>query len=93
MTNDKQSTGPALNFSLKDTRDISCECGNLIFMPGFRFKKVSRLLTGAAKDSVLPIELYLCTACGKPLQELLPEELKGKATTEEKKSLIQNPNE
>ena len=93
MTNDKQSTGPALNFSLKDTRDISCECGGVIFMPGFRFKKVSRLLTGAPKDSLLPIELYLCTACGKPLQELLPEELKGKSTTEEKKSLIQNPNE
>lgn len=79
--------------SLKDARDIACDCGNLIFMPGYRFKKVSRLLTGAPKDSLLPIELYLCTACGKPLQELLPEELKGKQTTESpKSSLIQDPN-
>jgi len=65
-----------LNFSLNDARDINCECGNKVFMPGFRFKKISRLITGGAKDSILPIELYLCTACGKPLQDLLPEELK-----------------
>jgi len=79
--------------SLKDARDIKCSCGNQIFMTGFMFKKFSRLLTGAPKDSLVPIELYLCTGCGKPLDELLPEELKGKQITEEKKSLIQNPNE
>ena len=65
-----------LNFSLSDARDINCECGSKVFMSGYRFKKISRLITGGAKDSILPIELYLCTACGKPLQDLLPEELK-----------------
>jgi hypothetical protein len=45
-------------------------------MPGYRFKKVSRLITGGAKDAIVPVELYLCTTCGKPLQDLLPEELK-----------------
>lgn len=64
------------NIGLKDTRDVVCECGNIIFMPGYRFRKVSRLLTGEAKDSVLPIEVFLCTNCGKPLSELLPEELR-----------------
>ena len=73
-----QVGGMPLNFSLSDARDMNCECGNGIFMPGMRFKKISRLLTGEAKDSVLPIQLYLCTACGIPLQELLPEELKNK---------------
>jgi hypothetical protein len=51
-------------------------------MPGFRFRKVSRLITGGAKDSVLPIEMYLCTQCGKPLQDLLPDELKDKKIVE-----------
>ena len=46
-----------------------------IFLPGYRFKKISRLLTGAPKDSVMPIELYVCASCGKPLNELLPQEL------------------
>jgi DNA-directed RNA polymerase subunit RPC12/RpoP len=65
-----------VNVSLADGRDVACECGNRIFMPGYRFKKFSRLLTGQPNDSILPIELFLCTACGKPLNELLPTELK-----------------
>jgi DNA-directed RNA polymerase subunit RPC12/RpoP len=68
-----------LNVSLNDARDLECECGSKVFMPGYRFKKFSRLLTGQPKDTVLPVELYLCTQCGKALQELLPEELKDKS--------------
>jgi DNA-directed RNA polymerase subunit RPC12/RpoP len=79
----QQMGGMPVNFSLSDARDIACECGNKIFMDGFSFKKVSRLITGGAKDAVLPIQLYLCTQCGKPLNELLPEEMKTKTTTEE----------
>jgi DNA-directed RNA polymerase subunit RPC12/RpoP len=63
--------------SLSDTIDIACDaCGNTIFMGGYRFRKVSRLMTGEAKDSVIPIDIFLCTACGKPLHELLPAELR-----------------
>jgi hypothetical protein len=65
-----------VGFNLKDARDMDCECGGKTFMPGFRFKKVSRLLTGGAKDTVLPIEVYICTQCSKPLSDLLPDELK-----------------
>ena len=57
---------------IKDTRDI----GNLIFMPGYRFRKASKILTGGEKDTVMPFEVFLCTNCGKPLQEFLPEELR-----------------
>ena len=63
------------NFNLNDARDMECDCGGKVFMPGYRFKKISRLLTGGAKDSVMPIELYLCASCGKPLNELLPQKL------------------
>lgn len=70
--------GIPVNVKLSDARDMNCECGNSVFMEGFRFKKVSRLVTGGPKDAVLPIQLYLCTQCGKALQELLPEELKDK---------------
>lgn len=71
-----------MNFNLNDAREMLCECGNNTFMPGFRFRKVSRLITGGAKDSILPIEMYLCTQCGKPLQDLLPDELKDKKIVE-----------
>ena len=79
----QQMGGMPMNFSLNDARDIVCECGNKIFMDGFSFKKVSRLITGGAKDAVLPIQLYLCTQCGKPLQDLLPEEMKSNPSTEQ----------
>lgn len=78
MSPENQQGGLPLNISLNDARDLKCECGNGVFMTGYRFKKFSRILTGEQKDTVLPIEMYLCTQCGKALQELLPEELKDK---------------
>lgn len=44
-------------------------------------KKLSRLVTGQAQDSIIPIEMYLCTQCGKALQELLPLELRDKPSS------------
>ena len=70
----EQGQMPA-GFNLKDARDMDCDCGGKTFMTAFRFKKISRLLTGAPKDSVMPIELYVCASCGKALNELLPQEL------------------
>jgi hypothetical protein len=73
--------GLPLGVSLNDARDMNCDCGNNTFMPGFRFKKMSKLVTGQAQDAIIPIEMYLCTQCGKALQELLPLELRDKPST------------
>lgn len=73
--------GLPLGVSLNDARDMNCDCGNNTFMPGFRFKKMSKLITGQAQDAIIPIEMYLCTQCGKALQELLPVELRDKPST------------
>jgi DNA-directed RNA polymerase subunit RPC12/RpoP len=70
--------GLPLGMNLNDARDMDCECGGKTFMPGFRFKKMSKLITGQAQDAIIPIEMYLCTQCGKALQELLPLELRDK---------------
>jgi len=78
---EQQIGGMPMNFSLNDGRDMNCDCGNGIFMDGYKFKKVSRLITGGAKDAVIPIQIYLCTQCGKPLQELLPEEMRENTPT------------
>lgn len=64
------------NFKLTDAREMLCECGNDTFMDGVKFRKVSRILTGAPMDSVIPIQVFLCTQCGKPLNDMLPDELK-----------------
>jgi hypothetical protein len=73
--------GLPLGMNLNDARNMDCECGNNTFMPGFRFKKMSKLITGQAQDAIIPIEVYLCTQCGKSLQELLPTELRDKPST------------
>lgn len=76
MTEQQMGTQLPPNFKLTDAREMTCECGNDTFMDGMRFRKVSRLLTGAPMDSVLPIQIFLCTQCGKALNEMLPDELK-----------------
>ena len=73
--------GLPLGINLNDARDMVCECGGKIFMPGVRFKKLSKIMTGQPQDTIIPIEMYLCTACGVPLQELLPKELQDKQSS------------
>jgi hypothetical protein len=77
MMNQQQMGGQQLppDFKLTDAREMLCECGNNTFMDGVRFRKVSRLLTGNSIDSVIPVQVFLCTACGKAFNEMLPQEL------------------
>ena len=77
MMNQQQMGGQQLppDFKLTDAREMLCDCGNNTFMDGVRFRKVSRLLTGNSIDSVIPVQVFLCTSCGKAFNEMLPEEL------------------
>lgn len=62
---------------LEKTTPIACaKCGGEIFVQGFGFRKISKLLSGKPKDEVLPVELFLCGDCGEVLNDLLPPGLK-----------------
>jgi uncharacterized Zn finger protein len=51
--------------SLKDAETIKCDaCENETFQEVLSFKKVSKLLTGSANDSIVPFPIYKCDACG-----------------------------
>lgn len=65
-----------IQVGLKDGTPVKCSCGGVNFMPLVRFFKFSALLTGSPKDSLMPIEVYVCGQCGATLDELLPNELK-----------------
>ena len=67
-----------LNLSLKDGQPVKCECGNQNWLPVVRFFKFSSLLTGSQKDSIYPLETFLCSVCGKLCQDMLPLELRDK---------------
>ena len=59
------------------TEPVGCKkCGSEIFIQGFSFRRVPRLLTVKQKDEMLPVELFLCGDCGEVLNELLPKGLK-----------------
>lgn len=53
------------NINPINTPDVSCEeCGNILFEKVTILKKVSKLLIGATKDEIVPIETYMCKSCG-----------------------------
>jgi hypothetical protein len=56
--------------------ELKCqECEGTVFIPGTKFLKISKIVTGTPNDAIVPVELYLCGDCGEINQELLPKEL------------------
>lgn len=47
------------------TTDLTCECGNDIFMPMMKFKNLSAIASPNGKAGIIPVEVYVCSACGK----------------------------
>ena len=73
-----------VNVDLSQATDIRCEnCGGRIFLPAAAFKKISRLAVGAQQDVLIPVDLFACANCGRVLEELLPEQLKGEYVNNE----------
>jgi DNA-directed RNA polymerase subunit RPC12/RpoP len=68
---------PQQKLDITKSKPLVCaECGEDLFMPSMRFRKISKLLTGTPKDTIIPIEVYVCVECGTVNTELLPDELK-----------------
>jgi len=64
------------SIDISQTSEVVClECGDNTFFPALRFRKVSRILTGTPEDAVVPVEVYVCSTCGRALRELLPKQL------------------
>lgn len=63
--------------TLSQTASVKCdECANTTFTEAVIIRKASRILTGAQKDSYIPIPVYLCSACGGLNEEFIPAEVK-----------------
>ena len=62
---------------LSKATEMTCqECGGTVFIPGTKFLKISKLVTGTPQDAIIPMEIHLCGDCGEINQELLPTEFK-----------------
>lgn len=74
--NPNEAGQPQTQIDITQATDLKCHCGGDTFVNGFRFKKVSKILTGTPDDAIIPIEVFLCGDCGEALEDLLPKELR-----------------
>ena len=54
-----------LNIDFNQTTAETCEkCNNDTFIQVYRVRKLSALLSPAAKETLIPIQLFACSKCG-----------------------------
>jgi hypothetical protein len=54
-----------LNVNISDAPYIECEaCGGKIFEEKMMIKKISKFMTGSEQDSIVPLPVIACSACG-----------------------------
>lgn len=73
---------------LSSSKPMICPaCGYDVFLPAIKLRKLSKLMTASAADSVIPIDCFVCGNCGEVNQELLPIQIRTlEAAEREKKS-------
>jgi len=59
----------------KNSTEVKCEnltCLSDTFVEVMYIRKISKLLTGAQKDSYMPIPTFQCSRCGHINKEFIP---------------------
>jgi hypothetical protein len=70
---EQQEMETNINISFNDTQEFACECGNDVFLPVFKFRVVSALISPTGKESMIPVQQFQCTSCGNiPSKFALP---------------------
>ena len=67
---------PKFNIDLKNTSPISSKDGNQVFNEGYILRRVSKFVTGASEDGVIPLPIFYDVQTGKILNETLPKDLR-----------------
>lgn len=64
------SNQPQMRMSLENSKPVTCEsCGNDTFTEVLYIRKISKLLTGAPEDALVPIPSFACSKCKHVNQE------------------------
>lgn len=66
---------PKIDIS-KSKAMVCSECGYDVFIPGSKFRTISKIITGTPQDVIIPIEVFLCGECGTVNESFIPQELK-----------------
>jgi|21_taG_2_1085346.scaffolds.fasta_scaffold00045_46 hypothetical protein len=69
-----QPEQPALNINPDDLEDVVCEqCKNPTFVPASLFKKLPASLSPSGKATLVPIQVFECSACKWVNEEFVPK--------------------
>ena len=61
---------PKMKVDLREQPSVKCEkCESLFFKVVTMIKKVSKLLTGSAEDTIVPFPTYRCDDCNHVNEE------------------------
>jgi len=69
---------------LRNSKNVVCECGGMIFMEKLFFKKISALISPNGREELVPMPIIVCENCGKvpsafDTNNVLPDEIRAKA--------------
>ena len=67
-----QQGGQQVNIDITKTVPVVCDnedCGNDMFMTAMKFRRLSKLLAGSKEDQIIPVQVFMCTACGNVNKE------------------------
>ena len=54
-----------LKVDISQTTAINCEsCGNDTFIPSFKIRKMSALLSPHGQETMIPMQVFACAKCG-----------------------------
>jgi len=68
---------------LRNSKNVICECGGMIFSEKLFFKKISALISPDGREQLAPMPIVVCESCGKvpgvfDSSNVLPDEIKAK---------------
>ena len=72
----KENGLPQIPVDITNTTKVKSPDGNVVFNEGFILRKVSKFVTGADEDGVIPIPVFYDVQTGKVLIETLPKDLR-----------------
>lgn len=67
---------PKMNLDLKKTTPVLTKSGKKIWQQGFVLRKVSRFITGAGEDMILPLQIYFDPETGEINLDGVPQEMR-----------------
>lgn len=74
---------PQFKVDMSLAKTIACEaCGNETFVEVLYIKKLSKLVTGAPNDALIPVPSFACAKCHNVNQEFRDESSSSKSIQE-----------